>query len=242
MGLKLTYNGYTFDTDTTVVPISREYQRDARGRRDKLVQHFRATTTIQAATEALIDAEVNSALTALASDGHDLTLYQTDGATATPHVITSANTLSGTRVLRVAWPEATGPEYANRRTMTVEFEAESQVSGKADDLVSFTETVRITGTGGPRYAIIETVEGSPQRYQVAQKTMVRATQSGSATGRTGYPSPPDPIWSNYELQDRRSIIDAPTYQADGGTYYTRSWSYEFESPAALSGDPDIWGS
>lgn len=243
MGLLLSYNGYDFDTETTVVaPISRRFERDRRGRRDRMVQNFRVRTVIQASTEAAIDTEVNAILTALDDDNRDLTLYQTDGATATPHVIDTSSTLSGTRILGISWPEATGPEYAVQRTMEFTAEATSSVSGKADSLLAFAESVSTVGTGGARYAIVETVEGSPQRYKTAAKTKCRATQQGSATARSGYPSFPDPIWASRELVDRRSQTFSPAYEDRAGELlYTINWSYEFEDTSEFTGYPFTWG-
>ena len=232
MGLQLKYNGYTFNTETTLVPMSRVYSFDARGRRNKMVQTWSITTIIEAATETAITTAIDLFESKMVDD-YDLILYQTNGTTPSSHEIDTDTCVAGVQIHSINYPQSSGVEYANRRTATVEFSGTTEIS-TGDNVLAFQESVSIVGTGDLRWVAMETMEGNPRRYTVADKTLCYATQTGSAVGRSSYPTPPSPLWAAVEHKDRRQIVRTPIRNADASTDYTIQWTYAFTAGKAFN--------
>jgi len=224
---------YTFNADTTMIPLERAFLFDAQGRRDRERQTWRIRTVLQAATQDLITTAINSLQSAFANDDGTLTIIQEDNDD-TPHEVASV------KVLSIAYPEATGPEYANRRTVEITLEGTSEVSGKADDYVTFTESVSYRG-GGPRYHWQETIEGKPQKCQVAEHTLYEATQRGSAVSKgSTYPDPPGPLFPGHELEANPELARTAERTEDGELRYRLDWVYKFASSEELVAEPNTW--
>lgn len=179
--------------------------------------------------------------------------YDATGATPTAHVLSNATTLGGVKVSGPNWAEGPG-EYTNKRTYTLRFEAETPQTNTQDRtpgedgpviLTRFTETVSITGTGGPRKVMFEPLEGDPIEQQVTEKTAWKARQSGSATAYRGYPKFPDPLWPENELEDQRQRdrVSPERVQGQSGKpdyqEYTVTWAYQFQSVSRLEKRPHL---
>jgi len=186
--------------------------------------------------------DIASLEAAYTTSGYDLYLLDDDASTVVAS-LTSSNTTGGTKIITPpSFPIADGGELTTYRTYEIVIEGEVPINASRNPFVSWQETIEFTGTGGPRFVIIECINGPPVAQQVAQRTPVRVTQSGSAVGYEQYPSPPGPIWPQWEKQEERRI--RPTSPRTTGTGANRSvqnfgiaWSYSFESPSALSGFP-----
>ena len=132
-----------------------------------------------------------------------------------------------------------GPgEYATQRTFTIELEADF-LATNADNTVSFQDTVSMQGTGGPRKIVIATISGAVVEQTIAQRTPVRATQSGQAVGFNGYPQPAPPVSPANEVVERREITRTnPERRSRSFVNYTTAWSYSFISTVPLIGNPN----
>jgi hypothetical protein len=175
---------------------------------------------------------------AYSTNGRDVGLFLDDGVTPTDHVIVSASTIGGVRVLSLEFPRGDGAEYSTFRTYRVVLEAE--YTDASSNLLEYHEALSFDGTGGPRRVFLDVLEGLPQEQIGTQATTSRATQSGRAVGLAGYPIPPSPIWPAAELPDRRRLT-LRTPERSGGQLlrYTVDWHYSFESIIPLAGTPTI---
>jgi hypothetical protein len=168
---------------------------------------------------------------------HDLNagLYYSAGG-LTAHSLNVANTLGGVRSSGVKWGDGNGTEYVTRRTYSITLEAD--LNDGESNILEFRESISITGTGGPRFVLLETLEDQPQYQVTVQQTIVHATQSGSALGLLGYVDFPSPIWPDAVKQDlMNQARTGPAIWRRGAWEYPCSWSYQFESNQALSGTP-----
>src|SRR5690606_32239803 len=84
----------------------------------------------------------------------------TDSGQPTSHVISSVGTLGGIRVTQMpSYPRGDGGEYTTFRTFEIQLEAD--YPNLQAELVAFEEQISVTGTGGPRFTILETLTGPP---------------------------------------------------------------------------------
>jgi len=231
MGMVLKYGSYTFNSETTVVPIEHRFEFDAQGRRDREVQSWRIRTVLQDTSTSGLNTK-SSTLEAAMVNGSTLTLYYPNGSTKTIHEVEDCTVSS------ISWPNATGPEYAVQRTVQVEIRGYVDAT-KDDDLVSFQESISFSG-GGARYVLQETITGTPVKHRVAENTIFRASQQGSATGKTGYPSPPGPAFPGNEAEENPELGYEHSRTADGDDRYTLRWRYVFASAFEMQGVPSTW--
>ncbi len=216
--------------------------RDERGNLEKARIVWNITGEIIRDTQA----EITTALAQLEQfynrDGGDAILYL-DNGTRSYHQLLSRDTLGGVRSGFVYYPDGQGVEYVNGRKWALELSAEiGRGSAAGNSLMSFVETLQITGDGGPRYVVRESRNTKPIRQQVSVSTPVRASQSGQAVGYGSYPPAPPPIWPQWLVNPESAISKgSPAQSGNGGasalTTYQISWNYVYESPVPLSGNP-----
>ena len=198
---------------------------------------------IEAADQASLTTAIQALEAAFDTNGRDAILYLPDGVTPTAHQLLNAGSSTGVKVVKLpSYPTGQGAEYSTFRTWTAVLEAEYEDENPDQDEVSFVETVSTIGTGGPAFVIRQGVRRA-HKQQLFDKTPVRATQSGSATGKTRYPAPPPPIWPSAEKVEQRQVTrktpkrggtpGQPTY-----TDWEINWTYTFESTDPLTNDPN----
>lgn len=180
--------------------------------------------------------------TALGRPYQDAVLRLDSGADS-PVKLQNSASISGVRV--VAGPvfdnRYGGAEYATARGFQVSFEATFIPPSAVNSLVSWKETVIITGTGGPEYSWRRPVNARPIRQIVRPFSTVRATQTGIAVGLTRYPVPPAPLWPLYEMVHLRRVrqLETPERVGQGFIRFPCAWGYEFEADIPLIGLPSI---
>lgn len=243
----LHYGSYVHGQNEVGISITRETWRDDTGRRRGYIETWTINGRLKA-TGADLVANLTTQIAALkagyASDGGNLVLYQDNGSTATSHALTSSACWGGVQVDGPYFPSGQGAEYATYRDYVIR--AVGKVEGTvADDIVSYVETITVTGTGGQRFVHLQPLRGEPVKQVVAQQTPVRVTQSGSAVGRTGYPLPPEPAEDpeSEKLDEQMISHKSPKRGADGRfREYETTWQYVFESAAPPRGDlvPATW--
>lgn len=238
------YGTYTHSLGEAAVFISREpVETDA-----KTTYAVRERWDIQGMlpnpTGVLSDmsAAVNALEVAYAYGGYDLTLLLPDG-TNSQHLLDSSRSIGGTRVVKpLSYPDGTGAEYVTMRTFNVSIEAMIPISGPTN-LLSFHETLAFAG-GGSQYGHLEPLAGMPVRQLLKRNTVYKVTQHGRAVGLYSYPITPYPIWPAYLLQTPDITRGTPRRIGFGGavnyTEFPIEWSYKFESPLPLSGNPSRW--
>ena len=237
MILKYVYTdgSYSFGEETTAMQISTKYVYDSRGRPDKQEQSWQIKAMPQATTQAEITTAINAIVTAMANDGGTLTLYNNDGTTSSSHAVTNCRTQS------INYPEGTGAEYAanGRRTIEITVTGYADIT-KDDDIVSFQESLSFSG-GGSRYSMVETLFGIPKKYTDTVNTIYRATQQGSAVGKTSYPTPPGKLFPGQEVTANPRISKNHSYNEAGETRFSISWTYEYASATEFANTaPNTW--
>jgi len=192
---------------------------------------FSVHTILQAATQAAIKTAVDTLITAMVDDG-TLTLYHSNGSTA------SSNSITACKILNIDFPESTGPEYANRRTIAVTFQGLQDVAG-SEDTLAFQESVSYGG-GGARNIYIPVITGLPKKYRVADNTPYNASQRGSAVARDQYPTAPAALFPSNRIHEGNAFERTTSYDENGDLLYELRWGYQFESAYPLVGSPNTW--
>lgn len=167
----------------------------------------------------------------------DFILRHADG---TPSHVTMRNAASITGVIAQGpnFPDARGAEFATYRRYEFTVRAEYPITPGANAILAWTETISITGNGGPRFVVKHAIVGPPQRQQISQATVVHATQQGRSVGYINYIAVPPPIWPDAELPERRVVTPtSPKMRGRGFQDFAVSWAYQFESAVPLGGLP-----
>jgi hypothetical protein len=235
--LYLTYGSYAHDLSEAAVSISRQGRFSEHGQLVSTVERWEITGTLHASDQATLFSAIASLNHFYSLQGQDVVL-RFEGGTATNHALLSGDCVGGVRVVEgPSFPEGRGAEYSTFRTYRIVVEGELPALGNA--LLHYYETLTFEG-GGPRWILLQTLNGLPQRQQVAQATPFRVTQQGEAVGYLSRPLPNSPIWPQAEHTDLRRI-EYPRPKSTGPrgqTAYTEfpvRWSYYFESATPLVG-------
>lgn len=229
------------------VNIQRQQHYNERGLRTGYTETWHLTGFMQAIDQAALTTALGTLKAAYATDGQNLILYLDDGTTPTTHQLLTGSSISGTKVISgPEFPEGAGAEYATAsafRTYGIVVQAEfKETTPLPGDTLVWQESLSIQGTGEGDFVLVPIINGKWDVQDMFQATNVIARQSGSAIGRTGYPTPPAPIFGDWEHKPKRTITDKNPKRAGppGNPQYVeweREWLYEFESNAALKGEP-----
>lgn len=190
--------------------------------------------------QADLDQKIAALKAAYQKQNQDLVLLRSDGETDSQHTLRRADTRGGTWIVSGPnFPEGGGAQYATVRTFQLQVQAEIPISDPHTTLISFEESLRLSG-GGPLVAHIETAFGLPVRQQLRANTTFRATQSGSAIGYRNYPTIPGPLFG-YANLIREPVITrtSPKRVGTAQHHYRVTWQYEFESALPFSGLPHV---
>lgn len=168
-------------------------------------------------------------------------ILKTDTGQISSSAIISKATMSGTRVRNIDFRDATDAEYVNRRTVTFSVDAIYLIANAANAVISWRQSIRIVGTGGPRRSWRFPVNAPSIRQQLTPFSLITATQSGEAVGHTRAPTPPFPIWPGYIVDE--SVDEGESSPENLGQSYINypvTWSYRFErGDGPLIGSPGL---
>ncbi len=246
--MQLRYGTYSFPINGCMVTSQTQVIRSESGRpiRYKYTIHVKAyleTSSGQAACSAL----ENALRLALLKPYQTLALLEDSGATSSLAII-SNNSISG--VVIVDGPhfnEAMDAEFVNRRTAEFTGEAEFMIPTASNAVISYHETVAITGNCGPVTSWRPAVNAKPVFQIVYPASTTKVTQSGRAVGHTGYPAPAALLFPQGLLKQEQSRIvrDSPRRigpQSSALVEWPISWNYQFEANTpllALPGTPPL---
>lgn len=196
---------------------------------------YDVTAWIDGDGQAALSTEETAFIAALATPRQNFRLAQDSGAD-TGSCVYDANTLSGTRVTGWSFPEGKGAEYVNRRTIRFSVEAEI-AAPTAANLVSFTESVQITGNGGPRDMWRFPINTIGIKQRITPNSLVRAVQSGRSVGHLSRPGPRAYLFPAALLMNETVMTgtESPRMLGRVNVEYPRTWAYVFESNAPLVG-------
>lgn len=151
----------------------------------------------------------------------------------------NATSINGVRVVQPPhYPDLTGAQLTTWFDWTAVLEAEYPLTASqftlSGQLLEWSETVTVIGSGGPRHVVIETLNTAPVVQIVNARTKVTVLQSGNALAYGRYPTPPVPYFG-FEQQSQRQIAMVNTQR--NSNRFGATWSYTFESPHPIGGPP-----
>jgi len=230
------YGNYTHDAGEITFSISRESQYNAYGVQIATIERWTIQGQVHADSVSDLTDKIDAIERAYSDDNRSFGLY-TDSGSATSHTVSAADTTYIHVVNPPSFPASGGAEYTTFRNYSIQIEVRYGSSGySAIPLVSFNETISVTG-GGPRRILIEVLNGPPQEQITCLETAYVATQSGRAVGRADYPIPPAPLWplSQPPLVEKES----PEKKTGEYTNYGIRWQYQYQSATPLVGNPNV---
>lgn len=241
--MRIRYGSYTHAEGEVALSITNQVIESEAGDPISEIRRWQLQGELLADSEASMDSSVRSLLAAYSVDGKDLALLLSTG-NESALVLRSSDCVGGTRVReRPSFPDFRGAGYVSRLPYSIVVEGEVDLTGGGDvNVVAFSETLRLEG-GGAKFGMRETLNGLPIRQRLRVATIFRAVQSGEATGRFSYPTPPPPLFPS-------ALVGAPTVERTSprrrsrtGRYrydtFTISWQYVYESAVPLRGNPNI---
>jgi hypothetical protein len=231
------YRNYTFTVGLQTykhrrTPTFNEfYQRESRSVSVIIEGELRCpNTTAEGDEPATLIAQIQALEAAFSVDEGDFEVTYPTGERLL--FLQSADFVGGLRVVGEPSYEDNQPgELVRRRTFKIELAGEQLIVGPDGGgggavVVSYAEMLSYEGTGGQRFVVIETMEGSPIVQVVNQKTMCRCIQEGRSVQRYVEPTAPKPLYPDREQQSQRRIArSVPSRDT-----YEIAWSYTFESP------------
>jgi hypothetical protein len=238
----LKYGSYRHADNEASVTISKDGLFAPGGMSYGVRERWAISGRLQAADQATLGAAIDALTAAYSVQGQDVAFYLDNGE-PTSHAISHATTNGGVRVVvPPSFPEGRGAEYSTFRNYTIVLEAERL--DPSATVVNWHEVLSFQG-GGAQFAFLEPINGQPQKQLLKQATTFRASQTGEAVGRTGYPAPAMPMWPGSELAHLREIrYELPKRSGPPGSpFYTQfkvSWNYRFEDAGPMVGLPTAW--
>ena len=199
------------------------------------------TLTVRGELEGDSQAELSAASaalqTALLTQYQDV-VFLDDSGSPTDTALLNGTSISGVRVVDLDFPnDYGGAEYATLRSFA--FTAVADYLAGPDDTVRYSESVAVTGTGGPVFWMRTPISGPPVKQIISTHSPVRATQSGEWVGLLSWPKVyPAPLWRDPENLEQRVTRKLTPRVGAGGMYeFPIVWSYSFESAGPLTGPP-----
>lgn len=196
---------YTHDDAECGIKIARRFDISESGIKLAMIETWTISGILQAASQSAITSKLKSMEETYNGDGMNVGVY-TSGGILTRHFI-QATAAQYVRGLGVQYPIGDGPEYTTYRHYEASVEARFLLSGVSspgsiDDLVSYEESIEISGDGSSRRALAEVIAGPWQEQTLNTHTPVTIVQSGSAVGGSGYPRNPAPLFPDRILDPR----------------------------------------
>ena len=234
------YGNYIHAASEVQLSVSKKATFSARGLRQSLDVNFGISGVLISTdgTVATLTAQMNALENAYTSDGYSAGLYLDANCTVpTNHIINTALTIGGTRVMSLDWHHADGTELVTVRGYNITLHA---TFPGVSNILEFHESISVTGNGGPRVIVLESLQGQPQPQTTCLYTKCTATQRGSAKGLFSWIPAPAPIWPQALRNDQAGGgLDGPVVAANGTWQFPSSWNYIYESNSPLSGSPTI---
>ena len=133
-------------------------------------------------------------------------------------------------------------EYVTFRTLRFAGEAQMVIPGQALQLVSYQESISVTGNGGPVRKWRIPINAQPIRQTIAPGSIIQTVQAGKAVQHTGgFPKAPPPLYGRQYLVNEMEAVRQiqPTPVGKGWVNYGVEWSYMYETIAVPRGMPAL---
>jgi len=219
-----TIGGFTH-ADNEVNLVSMDYRKVFSPRNRALIEVRTVKLSgefIYTDTQSIVN-QINAAINAY-QDYRDF--RYTVGGVLAHQLLNDSSCISGVKVIDKNFPSGSPEQLATTRTFGATLQAKYDVA--EDNIVQWTESLEVIGTGGPIKNLVNTLYG-PILLITSISSAVIVGQRGTALGFNTYPNPPAPIGnSGAEFLDRRRITQTGgTQQGTGIRYFRTSWSYQF---------------
>lgn len=241
--MQLYWGNYAFPVNQALITTNTRVIRGDNRRPLRYVVTGNVTADLFGNSQSELTAQENLLRVALATPYVDLVLRQDNGQASGTSMI-NRNSLSG--VMVVDGPhflESTRGQYVNVRTAQFTVEAEYIFPGTQSSILSFTESISIRGTGGPRYNWRFPLNGPAVCQQLSLQSLVTTIQRGAAVGHTVYPSFPPPFAGRppgiFVEESAVNEQDSPKAIGRGWVEYPIRWSYEYRGVEPLVGSPSL---
>lgn len=231
--MQLKYGTYSFNANDASLGTSREVMRSESGTIIGYVEKWTISFRLRADTQSELTTEINSLYDAFNVNGKDLVLLD-NSSNNSSFVIDSSSSTSGTMIKSVSFPNLRDAQYTTYIDGTIQAEAEFITSTAAD--YSYTDSFTVRGNGGPKRVVIEVAVGNPIIQTTRQRTMVTATQSGSARGVGFAPPAATIMFPGYLVNESVSVAEIVSYES-GKPVYVRNWNYEYQHSTFFAGSP-----
>jgi len=235
----LKYGTYQHDSREVGLTIQRRSLVSESGVHYGTRETWNVIGLLQADNQTLLTAKIDALMTAYRYDGSNIGLYL-DSGIATSHKILNSDTMGGIRVVQEpSFPEdgVRTAEYSTFRSYTIILEADLPI-GSANVILSWTESLDMTGRGGPLRLFLPVLTGPWQEQMTTDASTYTVVQSGAAVGLRTWPVPATPLWPSAEHQERSRVRHrTPRFRNSVGWEYPVTWSYTFEATGGLTGTP-----
>ena len=233
--MQLFWGRYAFPVNGASTTSKAETAFSASGRPLRYIIKISVMAYLDGNGQSDLSSQETQLRAALAIPYQDLILKRDDGQPSSTQLL-NASSVSGVRV--ISGPdftnEARDSEYVTQRTVRFEVGGEYLIRGTENALVSFTETVNMSGDGGPNRHWRFPINGPPIRQVVTPYSLITASQSGSAVGHTRRPVPPAPLWPDYLVHPRQTQTQTtPEPHGRAWLNWPVQWSYSFEADVPL---------
>lgn len=217
-----TIGGYTFaDNEINLVTVNQLTRYSPRNRKTYKQVSMSLYGELIYSDTATIVSKVQALENAIKDDYKDFTY--TVGGTLANSLTNSNNCLSGVKVISYSLPKGSPEQLATTRSVSITLQATYDVN--EDNLISWTESIKTVGTGGPRFVVIDTVYG-PYKIYIQIQSSQFYYQRGSAVGWSSYIDPPGPVNPDGEFLDRRELERVSgRNMGQSLRYFTTKWGY-----------------
>jgi len=210
--MRFSYGGYNHEEDEVGFTISYRTIYDKFQRRMAQMQTWNIVGIKQAASQSLLNSQLESLEAAYLLDYQDITLNDNSGA-ATLHGVQNTDTFSGIIVHDFGYPK--GPwdmqtEFGAggncKRVFQIVLRAETRFGDTENgDLYAFRERVTKIGTGGSKRRYMPSLVGTPILQTLRAITPIRYVQEGYIISRFIELTVPNPLSIGNEMFDQRVI-------------------------------------
>lgn len=230
------YGGYSHaDNEVNVDTHTVHSVYDQSGFRKSVVHRLECSGKLHADTPALVSIAMRVMQTAYNRE-NQIAVLKIDGAN-THHRITPIGSIMGVQVTDPpSWIGDDGSEFTTYRSYRFAVEAEYYVTGRFN-LLDFEETVTVTGTGGPRLVVIETLDTAPVMQLTNRQTRVTIVQAGRALGLRFRPTPPSPLFPAGLQGPSASIGKRSARERASNTEHEVTWSYTMLAVGPVNAEP-----
>lgn len=234
--MQLVYGSYTHDeNEVSLASVRTSLYSDTRIKIG-YTERWTINGRIQGSSQSDLTTKINALRAAYAVDGGNLYLKDNSGAN-TSLVILNSNTTSGVKIMEVSIPDLSGAQYTTFVDYTII--ADAEVVAQTETYESYSDSISITGNGGPKRILMETATGVPIIQTVKQRTKVLAVQNGRASSRGSIPPYPQFLFPGL-VQDSSQINKFMGVSVQNGVVvYEIGWNYVYESVSAVSAIPRL---